>query len=456
MAVLAHIPSPQIPIAEPVDPISSDEYRERIAAAQALFGSAGIDVLVVYGDREHVGDLLFLTGTDPRFEEAIYVLGPTGMGTILLGNENWDQWPAAELGIDVVLFQELSPVGQKRDQPLQLKRVLAEAGIETGVRVGIAGAKPLTSGFVENPQESFAVPSYLVDTVRELAGSRGSVINAEALFLDPETGVRVVSTAHQIAVFEHAASVVSASVAAGLAAIEVGVSGHAVADALFDRGVPHSCHTMVALGPKQGLYSANAYRAQLGDAFTIAQGLRGGLSCRAGVIAHSPDDLSAQAREVFPDQVLNYFDVVSTWHETVKVGVTGGEVFAAVDDTRELFEFALDPGHQLHFDEFNNTQFIRGNTTKLRSGMMLQCDIIPVMTVPNTYINIEDGVVLADAELRQQLQNEHPQLWERVVLRRAYLTDVIGVTIDESLLPLSNTPLWHTPYLLDRTQGLTQ
>lgn len=456
MAVLTHIPKPQIPIAEPVDPITNDEYRERIAATQALFESAGIDMLVVYGDREYVGDLLFLTGTDPRFEEGIYILGPTGMGTILLGNENWDQWPAAELGIDVVLFQELSPVGQKRDQPLQLKRALADAGIEAGTRVGVAGGKKLTSGFIENPEESFAVPSYLVDTVRELTGSRGSVVNAQTIFSDPATGVRVVSSAHQIAVFEHAASVVSASVASGLAAIDVGVSGHQVADALFDRGIPHSCHTMVALGPKQGLYSASAYRAQLGDAFMIAQGLRGGLSCRAGSIAHSPDDLSDQAREVFPEQVLNYFDVVSTWHETVKVGITGGEAFAAVDHTREKFEFLLDPGHQLHFDEFNNTQFIRGNTTQLRSGMMLQCDIIPVMTVPNTYVNIEDGVVLADDQLRTQLQNEYPQMWERVLLRRAYLNDVIGVNIDESLLPLSNTPLWHTPYLLDRTLGLTQ
>lgn len=456
MAVLANIPKPEIPVAEPVAPISNDEYRERIAAAQALFDSAGIDLLVVYGDREHIGDLLFLTGADPRFEEGIYVLGPTGMGTILLGNENWDQWPPAEIGIEVVLYQELSPVGQKRDQPLQLKRALADAGVEAGARVGVAGAKKLSPDYIENPEESFAVPSYLIDSLRDLTGSRGKVVNAETIFSDPETGIRVVSSAHQIAEFEYGASVVSASVAKGLSSLEVGASEHLIADTLFDRGIPHSCHTMVAFGPKQGMYSATGYRAELGDAFTIAQGLRGGLSCRAGVFAHSPDDLKGEAREVFPGQVLNYFDVVSKWHETVKIGITGEEVFNAVNNERKLFEFLLDPGHQLHYDEFNNTYFKRGNTTKLRSGMMIQCDIIPVMTVPNTYINIEDGIVLADERLRTQLQNEYPELWERVVLRRAYLTDVIGVTIDESLLPLSNTPLWHTPYALDRTLGLTQ
>ena len=456
MAVLANVPKPEIPIAEPVDPISNDEYRQRIAATQALFESVGIDILVVYGDREHVGDLLFLTGADPRFEEGIYILGPTGMGTILLGNENWDQWPPESLGIDVILYQELSPVGQKRDEPVQLKRLLAEAGVEPGTRVGVAGAKRLSEGYIEDPEVSFAVPSYLIDTVRELSGSRGKVVNAEQIFSDPETGVRVVSSAHQLAEFEYGASVVSASVASGMAALEVGASEHLVADALFDRGIPHSCHTMVAYGPKQGMYSATGYRAELGDAFTLAQGLRGGLSCRAGSIAHSVDDLSAAAREVFPDQMLNYFDVVSTWHETVKIGALGGEVFDAVNNKRSLFEFLLDPGHQLHYDEFNNTYFKHGNTTKLRSGMMIQCDIIPVMTVPNTYVNIEDGVALADAELRTQLQNEYPQLWERVVKRRAYLTDVIGVNIDESLLPMSNTPLWHTPYALDQSLAFTQ
>lgn len=456
MAVLANIPKPDIPIAEPVAPISNDEYRERIAATQARFDSAGIDVLVVYGDREHIGDLLFLTGTDPRFEEGIYILGRDGLGTILLGNENWDQWPAESIGIDVVLYQELSPVGQKRDEPRQLKRLLADAGIEPGTRVGVAGAKRLSDGYIENPSEAFAVPSYLIDTIRELAGSRGKVVNSEPIFSDPETGVRVVSSAHQIAEFEYGASVVSASVAAGMGAIKVGASEHLVADALFDRGIPHSCHTMVIFGPKQGMYSATGNRAQLGDAFMVAQGLRGGLACRAGAVAHGPDDLSPEARAEYPDQVMNYFDVVSTWHETVKIGALGGEVFDAVNNKRSLFEFLLDPGHQLHYDEFNNTYFKRGNTTKLRSGMMIQCDIIPVMTVPNTYINIEDGIVLADEQLRTQLQNEYPQLWERVVKRRAYLTDVIGVTIDESLLPMSNTPLWHTPYALDQSLALTQ
>lgn len=456
MARLANIPKPDIPIAEPVAPISVDEYRERIAATQALFDQAGIDVLVVYGDREHIGDLLFLTGADPRFEEGIYILGPTGMGTILLGNENWDQWPSASIGIDVVLYQELSPVGQKRDQPRQLKRLLADAGVEAGTRVGVAGAKRLSDGYIDNPEESFAVPSYLIDTIRELTGSRGKVVNSEPIFSDPETGVRVVSSVHQIAEFEYGASVVSASVAAGMAAVKVGASEHLVADALFDRGIPHSCHTMINFGPKQGMYSPTGIRAQLGDAFTVAQGLRGGLSCRAGAVAHGPDDLSAEARKVYPDQILNYFDVLTTWHETVKIGVSGGEVFDAVNNERKLFDFLLDPGHQLHYDEFNNTYFKTGNTTKLRSGMMIQCDIIPVMSVKNTYINIEDGVVLADEQLRTQLQNEYPELWDRVVKRRAYLTDVIGVSIDESLLPMSNTPLWHTPYVLDPTLGFTK
>ena len=36
---------------------------------------AGYDRLVVYADREHSANLSFLTGFDPRFEEALLVVG---------------------------------------------------------------------------------------------------------------------------------------------------------------------------------------------------------------------------------------------------------------------------------------------------------------------------------------------------------------------------------------------
>ena len=37
----------------------------------------GYDHIVVWGDREHSANIAYLTGFDPRFEEAVLIVGPT-------------------------------------------------------------------------------------------------------------------------------------------------------------------------------------------------------------------------------------------------------------------------------------------------------------------------------------------------------------------------------------------
>ena len=57
----------------------------------------GYDRLVVYADREHSATLSWLTGFDPRFEEAVLIVGPTGAPAILAGNECYGMAGAAPL-----------------------------------------------------------------------------------------------------------------------------------------------------------------------------------------------------------------------------------------------------------------------------------------------------------------------------------------------------------------------
>jgi len=455
---LARIPAPSIPVGPAPEELSLAEYEDRIRSAQKRMTGDDLDVLVVYADREHFGDLCFLIGTDPRFEEAIYVLGRDGRGTLLLGNENLNEGPARDLGIRVVLYQALSPAGQVRTSPVQLSRILRDAGVEAGTRVGVAGGKTYGPGFVEDPSHAISAPSYLVDTLRAVTGDTGSVTNAEDIFTSPVDGLRTISSAHQIALFEYGAAVASSSVYTALQQVRVGTAANQLANSLFDYGIPLTCHSMVNFGAKQGLSSPTPNRAELGDAFTIAQGLRGGLTCRAGAVASGEDDLTGRAREIFPALALNYFDVVATWHESISVGTTAGEVFAAVDGVRDhgLFEFSLNPGHLLHLEEWSQSTFAAGDATPLQSGSMVQCDVIPVVAAPNIYVNIEDGITLADAALRDELANDYPELWDRVQQRRAYLHDVIGVELDASVLPMSTIPLWHTPYALDQGLAFTR
>ena len=58
----------------------------RLTATRAAMAARGLDVLVVYGDREHAANIHWLTGFDPRFEEALLIV--TAQAALLLaGNE---------------------------------------------------------------------------------------------------------------------------------------------------------------------------------------------------------------------------------------------------------------------------------------------------------------------------------------------------------------------------------
>jgi hypothetical protein len=154
--------------------------------------------------------------------------------------------------------------------------------------------------------------------------------------------------------------------------------------------------------------------------------------------------------------VANYFDVVAAWYGALRLGVTGGQVFAAVERVRDAqrLAFAVNPGHTLHLDEWVHSPFEPGSSLPLHSGMALQMDIIPISQGPFCYANAEDGVVLADAALRGELALRWPGLWRRVQARREFMARSLGIRLDESVLPLSNIPAWLPPYALDLTRAM--
>src|ERR1700688_3004910 len=66
---------------------SLEEFRSRIDAARLAMESRRLTHLVVYGDREHFANLAYLTGFDPRFEEALLIVGPNPIPLLVVGNE---------------------------------------------------------------------------------------------------------------------------------------------------------------------------------------------------------------------------------------------------------------------------------------------------------------------------------------------------------------------------------
>src|SRR6185295_20104072 len=78
-----------MPATEPLLPVSI--YAERIERLRAAMEERGYDHVVVWGDREHSANIAYLTGFDPRFEEAVLIVGarngPANDPAILLGTE---------------------------------------------------------------------------------------------------------------------------------------------------------------------------------------------------------------------------------------------------------------------------------------------------------------------------------------------------------------------------------
>lgn len=434
--------------------IPANVYTARLALVVERMRAQRLDALLVYADREHYANLAYLTGFDPRFEEAALLLSSDHRRKLLVGNECLGYLPDQKaLGLEVELFQEFSLMGQSRSESRPLQKILREFGLSKGARVGCAGWKYFAHHLIDGGPRALEIPSYLADTLREVAGDPRQVVNANDIFMHVQDGLRLLNEPEQIVRFEHAACVTSEGVLGVLRRFKPNVSEVALEKYLETRGLPLNCHRMISFGDKakRGLSSPSERRAQLGDVFTIGFGVEGALNCRAGVMAEGPRGLPAALREVYPKLAANYFHVVATWYENIAVGSSASSVLKQVEKARDkgLYKFAVNPGHYLHLDEWVHSPFSVGSSVVLRSGMMLQMDIIPVSRGPFCYINAEDGVALADGALRERLSSENPGMWRRIQARRRFMRDQLGIRMDESVLPLGNIPGWLPPYGLD-------
>ena len=428
-------------------------YARRLDRLRARMAEAGDDRLLIYADREHSANLAWLTGFDPRFEEAIAVVGPADDPAILVGNENWGTAGAAPLPLRRHLHQDLSLPSQPRDRSRTLREVLADEGIRGGARVGVVGWKSYGDG------GRLDVPSYVADEVRSLVGAGGSVRNAVDVFIDAGTGLRVTNEPDQLAAFEAASCRTSGAVRRLISGIgdSFGAGGtlterDAVSLLGWD-GSPLSCHLMLTAGPRArlGLLSPGDRPIGRGDPFTVAFGIWGALTCRAGWVIEDGRELPDGVHDYVDRLVAPYFGAIAEWYGALRIGQTGRVLHEIV--ARRLgdpfFGIFLNPGHQISLDEWVNSPVGPDSSVELQSGMYLQVDVIPATGTDYFTTNIEDGVALADSALRGELARDHPETWARIEARRAFMRDALGIDLHPDVLPFSNIPAWLPPYLLD-------
>jgi hypothetical protein len=453
-ARLTTIGLPDFGVPGPRPELPPATYTERVAALRARADARAIDRLVVYADREHSANISFLTGFDPRFEEALLVIGPDDPPAILAGNECLGTAGAAPLPVRTHRFQDFSLPMQPRDRSRPLAEILAGEGIGPGSRVGVLGWKPFPD------RSRLEVPAYIADELRALVGPTGVVENANDLLMDPADGLRVINGVDQLAAFEHAATRTSNGVLRLLRGLRPGMTEAEAVRLLDWDGTPLSCHTMLTAGPRArfGLLSPGDRPIEAGDPLTVAFGIWGALNCRAGFVAEGPTGLPDGIGDYVERLVAPYVEAVAEWYGTLRVGQVGGALQEVID--RRLgdpfFGIGLNPGHQLHLDEWVSSPVWRGSTVELRSGMCLQVDIIPATGTRWFTTNIEDGIALADEALRAAFAAGYPGAWARIQARRAFMREVIGIELHPDVLPFSSIPALLPPFLLrpDRVMSL--
>jgi hypothetical protein len=120
-----------------------------------------------------------------------------------------------------------------------------------------------------------------------------------------------------------------------------------------------------------------------------------------------------------------------------------------------FFGIFLNPGHQIHLDEWVNSPIGPGSTIELRSGMAFQVDIIPATGTDHFTTNIEDGIALANEGLRDAFAARYPVAWGRIQARRQFMDEALGIKLHRDVLPFSNIPAYLPPFLLRSDQVMT-
>src|SRR5262249_26972677 len=143
---------------------------------------------------------------DPRFEEALLILGPRPKPLIVVGRECEAYLPISALwnagGLEVEVFPSFSLPNMNNDGSRPIRDLFAGQKIGPESGVGCVGWK-----WYGSPHEH-DTPSYLVDALRS-AASYEQVVNAADLFAAADSGLRSFATAAEIARFEYANAVAS-------------------------------------------------------------------------------------------------------------------------------------------------------------------------------------------------------------------------------------------------------
>lgn len=455
---LASVPEPERDCPDAPVALTDETISERVGKVLAGMRKRGLDQLVIYCDVEHSGNFTYLTGFFTRFEESLLLVNADGSMSLVLGNENLNKASKARVAIEggrVVHAPLFSLPNQPDASNKSLRELLVDAGVYTGVRLGVVGWKLFTSPH-QNDADMIDLPAFIADELRVIVGADGTLINAADIFIGPG-GARTTNNANEIAHYEFGASLASDCVLDAMDTLAPGVSELELGDKLVRYGQHTSVVTIAASGPR--FVKANMFptdnKVRIGDPIALTVGYSGGLSSRSSYAVSSADELPGGCEDYVDRVAAPYFNAYVHWLESIQIGMAGGALFNEIEHIlpRSKYGWYLCPGHLTAEEEWLCSPIYEGSDEPLRSGMIFQIDIIP--SVPGYGgVSAESTIALADADLRSQIAEHYPELWRRVQNRRAYLHDELGIQMHEDVLPMCSTVAYLRPYLLAKEKAL--
>jgi Xaa-Pro aminopeptidase len=429
------------------------EAEARLAAVRAAMAGAGYAALVVYADREHAANLHWLTGFDPRFEEAVLMVSESD-ALLIAGNECLAYTAISPLVVAGKVRTGLCASLSLPSQPRGSRRLWEwlDDTIPAGANVGAVGwkwygADELPPG--ADPALALDIPAFLADPLRQRAGR---VDNATALFMHPGYGLRAQVTVDDIARLEFSNHMSASALRRMVFALQEGMTDFAAVEAARIGGLPLGCHVTLAMGSTPGLSGPIGDRIVKGRPASFNVAHWGSNICRAGWMARGASDLPASADGYLDEFVFPYLQAMSDWCSMMRPSVPGGSVWAMIHDRLPAdFGIVLNPGHLIGLDEWMSSPISLGSEISLASGMAMQMDVIPAHPRWGS-TRMEDGYVIADDGLRSELARTHPNVARRCALRAEFMRRVIGMEVPESLLPLADTCGIIAPWFLDPAQ----
>lgn len=436
-------------------PLSDETISARIQKVIALMNRRKLDSIVVYADLEHGSNFEYLTGFLPRFEEALLVLHNDGTAYLLLGNECLKMGNYSRIKAKSIHVPYFSLPNQPMDGDQGLKEPLLNAGLLKGKKTGLIGWKYFTSQRSDN-RTLYDLPHYITEALFDVIG-RDNIENACDLFVNADYGARTTNNANEIAHYEFGAALSGSEILQAQNAIEIGKSEMEIARNLMTLGQRNNVVSICATGDrfeKANLYPTDK-KIKLGDKMSLTVGYKGGLTSRAGYAVNHAGELPEGVKDYLQKLAAPYYTSTVAWLEQIRIGMTGQEMVDLINEVlpKSIYGWTLNPGHLTADEEWLSSPFYPDSTETLKSGMLLQLDIIPSMQGYGG-TGAESGIALADAELREEIKRNYPAVWGRIEQRRKYMIEVLNIQIGEEVLPLSSMVGYYRPFLLNKSEAL--